>query len=326
MIPRALGLCAVIAMLGGCASGTAASGTVPHGVTAQRLMPAGRAAQGRSWMLSEAKSEDLLYVDAEDGIDTFVYSYPQGKLVGKIKQPGADMQQGLCSDRKGDVFVNAMDGNYGNTYEYAHGGTKPIEDLVEYYVWVYGCSVDPVTGNLAVASVNWLSAASYVAIYQNAKGTPQTYNDPAIVNYVFCGYDNKGNLFVDGTGRSGDFEFAELPKGSSTFTNIGVNQTIEWGGEVQWDGKHVAIGADDVSPAVAYQFAIKGSLGKEVGRTTLGSSGAVAQFWIQGNVIIGPEASADEVGLWKYPAGGAPIKTIAGVHDPFGATVSVAKK
>ncbi len=277
-------------------------------------------------MLPEAKNEDLLYVDAGDGVYTYVFSYPQGKLVGTIKQAGANLQQGLCSDAKGDVFVNDMEGNYGDTYEYAHGGKKPIADLIEYYVWVYGCSVDPMTGNLAVASVNWLSAASYVAIYKKAKGSPQSYEDPAIINYVFCGYDNKGNLFVDGTGRSGDFEFAELPKGSSTFTNITLDQSIAWGGQVQWDGKHIAVGTDDASPAMIYQFAIHGSTGTEVGSTTLGGSEAVPQFWIQGKDVIGPEASSNEVGIWRYPAGGVPIKTITGVHDPFGATVSLATK
>jgi hypothetical protein len=298
----------------------------PPGSSEQNSAIATRAAHGGSWMLPEAKNEDLLYVDAADGVDTYVFSYPQGKLVGTIKQPGADMQQGLCSDKKGDVFVNDMDGNYGDTYEYAHGGKKPIADLVEYYLWVYGCSVDPTTGNLAVASVNWLSAPSYVAIYKKARGTPEFYEDPAIINYSFCGYDRKGNLFVDGTGRSGDFEFAELPKGSGTFTNIALNQHIDWGGQVQWDGKHIAVGADDVSPAVIYQFAINGSAGTEIGSTTLGSSASVPQFWIQGKYVIGPEQSNNEVGIWKYPAGGAPIKTITGVHDPFGATVSLAPK
>ena len=277
-------------------------------------------------MLPEAKDRDLLYVDAGDGAIVYVLSYPKGKLLGEIKQPNSDMQQGLCSDSEGDIFVDAMNGNNGNTYEYKHGSKKPIADLIEPYLWVYGCSVDPTTGNLAVASVNWLSAASWVAVYKHATGTPQNYEDRAIINYEFCGYDDKGNLFVDGTGQSGRFEFAELPKGSDTFKNISLNQSIEWGGQVQWDGRHIVVGADDTAPAVAYQFMLKGSRVKEVGSTTLFDSVSVPQFWIQGAVIIGPDAGADEVGLWKYPSGGAPIKTITGVHDPFGATVSLAQK
>ncbi len=274
-------------------------------------------------MLPEAKNRSLLYVDDGDGELTYVLSYPDGKKVGEIRQRDADMQQGLCSDSNGDVFINAMDGDYGHTYEYRHGETKPVADLVEYYLWVYGCSVDPTSGKLAVASVNWLSAPSWVAIYEHAKGTPKIYEDPAIINYVFCGYDSKGNLFVDGTGQSGKFVFAELPKGSSTFTNIALNQSITWGGQVQWDGRHIVVGADALSPTVAYRFAINGNEGREVGSTTLGESVAVPQFWISGDVIVGPQASAGSVGLWKYPAGGAPIKVITGLRDPFGAAVSL---
>ncbi len=80
-------------------------------------------------------------------------------------------------------------------------GRNRIADLVEPYLWVYGCSVDPTTGNLAVASVNWLSAASWVAVYSHAKGTPQNYEDPAIINYVFCGYDDKGTCSWTGRGK-----------------------------------------------------------------------------------------------------------------------------
>ena len=37
----------------------------------------------------------------------------------------------------------------------------------------------------------------------------------------FCGYDDKGDLFVDGRGSDGfQFRFAELPKGKETFVNI----------------------------------------------------------------------------------------------------------
>jgi hypothetical protein len=296
------------------------------GVVPQSSAITAHTADGGSWMLPEAKSDDLLYVDAGDGTVVYVFSYPKGKLLGEIKQHNSDMQQGLCADSHGDIFVNAMNGNNGNTYEYKHGGKKPIADLIEPYLWVYGCSVDPTSGNLAVASVNWISAASWVAVYQHASGTPQIYVDPAIINYEFCGYDNKGDLFVDGTGQSGHVEFAELPKGSGTFKNITLNQSIEWGGQVQWDGRHIVVGADDTAPAVAYQFAIKGRKGKEVGSTTLSNSVSVPQFWIQGSIIIGPDASANNVGLWKYPGGGAPMRTITGVHDPFGATVSLAKK
>ena len=95
----------------------------------------------------------------------YVFSYPKGKLLGEIKWLELRYAAGpLLGLQRKDRF-NAMNGNNGNTYEYEHGGKKLIADLVEPYLWVYGCSVDPTTGNLAVASVNLLSAASWVAVY-----------------------------------------------------------------------------------------------------------------------------------------------------------------
>jgi hypothetical protein len=49
------------------------------------------------------------------------------------------------------------------------------------------------------------------------------------------------------------------------------------------------------------------------------------QFWIQGRRVIGPDAGLKDVGYYKYPAGGSPSKTITGLGEPVGATVSSAK-
>ncbi|MGA8796317.1 MAG: hypothetical protein WB526_04520 [Candidatus Cybelea sp.] len=56
---------------------------------------------GKSWMLAEAKHEDLLYASVTGCGGTCVYSYPNGKLVGTLDVDGGL----LCSDGSGDVFV-----------------------------------------------------------------------------------------------------------------------------------------------------------------------------------------------------------------------------
>jgi hypothetical protein len=63
-----------------------------------------------------------------------------------------------------------------------------------------------------------------VALYITGQGAPVLYSDPKIYYYWFCGYDEKSNLFVDGISQSGTALLAELPKGSSTLTNIAPNQ------------------------------------------------------------------------------------------------------
>jgi hypothetical protein len=120
------------------------------------------------------------------------------------------------------------------------------------------------TGNLAVTNVStaYDYSAGDVVIYTNAKGTPTNYGDSNFDQYLFCGYDNKGDLFVDGINYGSAFVFAELPKGSKTLKNITLNQSFQYGGGVQWDGTYVAVG--DQIAAVIYQFTISGSSGTEV--------------------------------------------------------------
>jgi hypothetical protein len=314
-------LAAAAALLSACGARQAPDDVVPFqgSAVANALVRA-----GDSWMLPEAKSDDLLYVDDAKGNLISAFSYPGGKLVGEIQQHhSATVAQGMCADTKGDVFVNAMVGNFGHTYEYAHGGTAPIADFEEFSVWVWGCAVDPDTGDLAVASINWLSNPSFVAVYSNGSSVPKTYEDPDIVNYEFCGYDEDGNLFVDGTGSGGEFVFAELPRESNVFTNITLKQYIAHGGQVQWDGRSLAIGTNGTSPEVVYRLAIHGEQGRSIHIARLQGSSPVMQFWIQGHNIIGPEQSANAVGIWKYPSG-ALIRTIKHVEQAFGAAVSLA--
>ena len=72
-------------------------GTVP-----QSYAIATHAERGKSWMLPEAKAQDLLYVSRNSPGEISVYSYPKGKLMGNLTVAGAF---GLCTDAKGDIFA-----------------------------------------------------------------------------------------------------------------------------------------------------------------------------------------------------------------------------
>jgi DNA-binding beta-propeller fold protein YncE len=312
-----IGTFALTLLSAGCA-GPTTSGSAP-------LQPALRhaAARGASWMAPQATQQPLIYVSSVLTNDVYVYSYSTHQLVGTLT--GFNTPYGLCVDKSGDVWV-ANDGA-SQLLEYAHGGSSPIGTLSDTGEYPEGCAVDPATGNLAVANFSSKSGGGNVAIYANAKGTPRTYTDPSIVNYRFCGYDAKGNLFVDGVDTSSVFVLGELPKGSSSFTNIPVKQTIEWPGGVQWDGKHVAVG--DTDTVTVYQ--IDPANGSVTGSTKLGGANYVDQFWINGSVatrkkarkarVIAPSQDAGTLALYKYPAGGAALWSI-GVQEPFGVTVS----
>ncbi len=274
-------------------------------------------------MAPQAKQKPLIYVSSPLTNDVYAYAYATHQLMGTLT--GFTTPYGLCVDTTGDIWV-ANDGA-SQLVEYAHGGSNPIATLSDSNEYPEGCAVDSSTGNLAVANFSSKSGSGNVAIYVGAKGTPKTYTDSNIVNYRFCGYDTKGNLFVDGANGSSAFVLAELPKGGSTFTNIPIEQTIEWPGGVQWDGKHVAVGDSDT--VTVYQ--INPASGKVAGSTKLDGANYVNEFWIDGSVatrkdarkarVIAPSQDAGSLALYKYPAGGTALWSIS-VQEPFGATVS----
>jgi hypothetical protein len=108
----------------------------------------------------------LIYVQNDKG--TYILSYATGKIVGSFDLVGG---ANLCSDKDGHVFIPAK----GAIYEYAHGGTTPIAQLSDEGNETLGCSVDPITGNLAVANYytacHGVSCANgNIAVFTQARG------------------------------------------------------------------------------------------------------------------------------------------------------------
>jgi len=224
----------------------------------------------------------------------------------------------ICSDQKGNVFVPMYD--LAKTFEFAHGGTQPIASLKLPGSYPYSCAFDPTTGNLAVAA-GFYNGGNRVAIYASAKGKPTTYSDPYIASNPLCGYDDQGNLFVDGGGKSKGFILSELGKGAKTFSEITVNQEISSNGNVQWDGKYVTV--LDGTHGVIYRLKIAGSYATVVGSTALNDAGAIYGSWIQGHHVIAPDEAHGRARIYGYPAGGDAVKTTT-VQEAFSVTVSVA--
>ena|ERR1700722_5713227 len=349
-----LGIFAAISMLAGCSSGgsqIAPTGSIrlnagAFGVNAQSLreqnqlmshLAIAHRAHGRSWMAPDAKKDNLVYISDGSGSsasnEVYVYSYPKGKLKGTLTD--VDNPQGMCVDKAGDVWVTDNSGTTGLT-EFAHGGTAPIATLSDSGYFPDGCAIDPTTGNLAVTSLCTYPNCGQggdLAIYKNASGTPTTYSDPAIRDYYFCGYDDNGNLFLDGATFHGTTQVDELPSDSGNLTEISVKFiTIAYPGGVQWDGKDLAIGdqAYEGSQAgVIYRIKVKGSVGKPFGETILNAETSqvnIGQFWIDGKNVVAANF-ASPAGIWKYPAGGNPTKLFTGEapYGPIGAVVSPAK-
>jgi hypothetical protein len=360
----ALGFCAALAILAGCGSGAqsqlAPSGSFQQSSAQARLgqLAAGLANayksgvaqtgvvalhpdRSPSWMAPDATTKDLLYVSSYDNGTVSVYSYPQDKVVGKLT--GFAEPDGMCTDNKGDVWItnNGPEQSGYNVVEYKHGGTKQIGSVSNPDLYPVSCSVDPTTGNLAVGdSETYGDTQGAVAIYTHAKGSPTYYTVPNMTIVYWCGYDDKGNLYADGfqnyTGTG--FEFAELPKGKKTFTDITLTGgAIHYPGNVRWDGKYVAVG-DQQYQLVSGEwdsgiYQTTGAGGKIVGATALGGSHDVPGFTIEGKTVIGPDrspysyATPNDVGFWDYLAGGKPTKTLQNkaFDQPDGSAVSEAQ-
>lgn len=323
-----LGFCAATVALAGCGTFPQAQGDTPIGTIG--AMPLSRAlvrdaTEDRSWMAPDAKNDNLLYVSDLGSNDVYVYSYPRGGLKGMLT--GFEGAHGECVDKRGDVFITETRGQ--QILEYPHGGTSPIATVNDPGYSPLGCAIDSRTGNLAVTNDYTGTGAGNVSIYKHAKGKPKGYTDSTIEFYSYCSYDDKGNLYFDGSDVQGAFKFAELPARSHTFTNITLNQTINEPGGVQWDGNDVAVGDQGMgySGSTVYEFAISGNSGTLMGTTPLTGSAAVEQFWIQHKRVVGGshESSVGNVQYWHYPAGGSPTKTIDGLIEPIGAIVSSAK-
>lgn len=309
---RYTGVCVALILLAGC-SGTQ---PVPPASALTQSRAASENGHAASWMLPEAETEPLLYISNVNTVT--VYSYPKGKLVGTLK--GFYRPAGECVDAAGNVYIANLDA----FLEYKHGGKKSIKTLTMSGYDAVDCSVDPTTGDLATTWNVGANTTNYVAIYKNASGTPTQYGLKGDFIY-YCGYDDQGNLFVDGqTGyKSAEAIFLELPAGASKLKLLNVAQSFEHVGAVQWDGKYVAIGDDDLN--VIYRFAVSGSAATLKDTLTLGGTQAVYQWWIdrKDKRVIGPNGLQNSASYWTFPAGGSPTKTLSqGMTAPYGAVVS----
>ncbi|MGC1382078.1 MAG: hypothetical protein WA814_13775 [Candidatus Baltobacteraceae bacterium] len=282
--------------------------------------------RAKSWMLAEATRCPfngnippcgLLYVTNYSASDVLVYR--DNKLVGTLT--GFEGPDGACNDAAGDVWITNNLGE--SAVEYAHGGTNPIATMSDPNAYPIGCSVDPTTGDLAVANIYTKSSSQgSIAIFAQAKAPPKYYFDPDMYYVYFCGYDNQGNLYVDGRNARGNFQFAELSKGSLGLTNISLSAPINFPGNVRWDGRHVAVGDQEYEGNGSAIYRTTGAGGQVVGHTVFGEAQDVVGFVIRGRSVIAPDANLNDIGLYIYPAGGAPVGRIGGFDAPYGAAIS----
>lgn len=274
--------------------------------------------------------QDLLYVSNAGGVVT-VYRYWQHTFLRQLT--GFRAPKGECADQLGDVFVT--DSGLEKIREYAHGGAKAISVLDDPGYEPYGCSVDPQTGNLAVANNRTPNGGSGgIVIFKHAKGKGRFYGPiKGLYLPIALGYDDRGNLLIVSFEESSSYEYASfalLPKGSQTFVPVELYQVssgspFESVKSLQWDGEYWAV-ADNGS-ILRYSIDRSGNATYEGAVNLSGAGYAQNQFWITsfpgGSQIVGALPNSNEIAFWKYPAGGGSIATITEfLNNPYGVTVS----
>ena len=275
------------------------------------------------------RSEDLIYLSYGPCgspsclAQVAVYTFPGGQPIGTWNAAG--YVGGECADKAGNVFVTYILGSVGEILEFAHGGTSPVATLNDPTGSPVACSVDPISGDLAVAD-----GLGALLIYRNGSGNPTTYSYPGVYFYGVA-YGNKGNIFIDGLtgGQSPQFVLAKLPKGGRSFENITLNEQVGGVGELDWDGQYLTIGQSTWyknEMDLIYRFEIRGTSGRFEGATQpkrllggidqysiVGKQIVIAYSWKPCRAICTDEGT---VGIWKYPSG----RSITGRFTPDGST------
>lgn len=307
---RALTTCVAAAMLSGC--GGALDSTMQHGTVVRG------AANGRSWMSAGVRDKDLLYVADLNGREVYVFTYPKGNLVGTLY--GLDPTQGLCSDKRGNVWVTTYEGPYGTgtLVEFAHGGTTPIATLADPYGRPDACAVDPQSGNLVAANpCDEYSCQGNVVVYRGGSGTPTEFSTSPVWGAYDVTYDDSGNIFVAGYERYQDHKLAWLSSGGASFQEFNLKPRNQAARGVAWDGTYLLIGQ---GPHF-HRFKLLDGYGVRV--DTIPARFNYRAYLVQGSRLV--SAGGSSVSIFDYPAGVSPIKTIAVPgNNALGVTVSVA--
>jgi hypothetical protein len=250
-------------------------------------------------------------------------SYPDWKIVATIS--GDWSNDSLCSDpNTGNVFVTPESfAQAQEVLEYAHGGTTPIATLrvPSGYTNLFGCSVDPRSGNLAVSATQGGYKNGALLIYQAAQGNPTVYTDKTVREFGAPTYDGSDDIFVQITTRKINFKLAELPAGKKRFIPIHLGQQLALP-HLCWDGKYIA--AENLigehQPDTLSQIQVTGNIGTIVGTEQVYHGGAPPTIAISGNLMFGFDGQIKPrnnhaVAVWSYPTAGEPKSKFYGIAE-----------
>jgi hypothetical protein len=260
-----------------------------------------------------SKAELYITDDGTNAVDTFAWPKPKSPT-GELE--GFSEPQLGCADQSGDVFIS----NTGDENILEYDGSEEVNTLNDSGEYPTDCSFDTANGDLAVSNiVTTKDGPGKLAIYKNAKGTPQYIAVPGVPRVSAVQYDGSGNLFVAGDNSSSDVTLVEMKAGSDKF-KVACPKLIggsgaQFLGGLAWDGKYIVITTNE--------GLLRINNCKVVGAPiVLTGSSDIAGFAIAGNRLVGADAGNADVEIYAYPKGGKPIQTLTGFSEPIGAVIS----
>jgi hypothetical protein len=245
----------------------------------------------------------------------------------------------MCTDNAGDIWI--PDYSTRKIVEYAHGGTSPIFSITQHTGLPFDCAVDPATGNLAVANQHpngHFQTYSDVEVYPKGSKRGQNYFPATGFSQVFfVAYDNKSDLFADGTPclpygcGSGGFSggppaLFELSKGDSKFTQLTLSgATLNQPSAINWIKPTLLLGDQDFQNQGtngAYKVFISGSTATVVGTLPFKDTQLTYGFWRRAGRVIVPDHTGNIVRVYNLSDGSLYTTLTTKISLPFGAVVS----
>jgi hypothetical protein len=246
-----------------------------------------------------------------------IFDYPTNdKQIGTINNVGGQgCTNVLYGYGKKIVWIVA---GYNQISEYK-SPTKLMKSLsVPYGDFPSSCAMDT-GGDLAVGILAGTDTGS-IALFKKATGSP-TFIGTNIAREYFDGYDDKGNLFLDGFTNASQFGLDEIPKGSKRAEAITLSDSIGFPGSVQWDGKYLTV--LDQYTNIIHQYTVSGTKATLKGSVTLSGASDCAQTWIAAGVVYCGDAGLDNGSAYAYPKGGKALVEFQGNFDlPLGTVAS----
>lgn len=271
----------------------------------------------------------IIVSDASDNVvDIFSATGAQTAQLTGFSQP-----QGLALDLAGNLYVADTNNSRIQVYAAGYKGTPTtINDPGEFPASV---AIDS-KGNLGVTNILTTSDGPGSVSFFNKGGTLlTTLSNANFAKVFFDAFDDKGNLYIDGTNASGAFVAGEVIGGvnGKAITILATGNSVGFpGGIAIPSADKIALDDQQNVTIFTYKAPVKGSLGMPIATTPLTGAGDPISFaftrtnkhiWVADAARGGSTASApgeppkvlvSSADKYRYSKGGASSKDILFKH------------